>query len=390
MPLAIGLPSSTRWRIRPSPMPNCSPPPAPQRRRCTTRAPSASPCSTCRTSQFPWASLPPGWADVPYVPLNYRLAEAEIDALLKRITPAYLVTDITHLTAFGDRQGVALTSRGDFLGMARGGGGSEDYRSMDPDSVGVLLFTSGTTGAPKAAVLRHKHLVSYIFNSVEFGAADENDAALVCVPPVSRRRHRRGAEFGLFRPTRRAARQLQPRGVDRDRPHGEDHHRLRGADHARPHRPRARRAGKRPHAASSVALLRRRQDAAGGGSNGPCSSFPKPTSPMHTASPKPVPPSPCWGRTNTAPPPAAKTKRCAAACSLRACRCPESRSRCATMRARRWQRASGARYTFVATRFPASTRAAAAPWAPTAGSPPATPAISTRKAISSSKAAPTT
>ena len=28
-----------------------------------------------------------------------------------------------------------------------------------------------------------------------------------------------------------------------------------------PHRPRARRAGKRPHAASSVALLRRRQDA---------------------------------------------------------------------------------------------------------------------------------
>ena len=124
-----------------------------------------------------------GWADVPYVPLNYRLTEAEIEALLERITPAYLVTDTARVAAFGDREGVALASRGDFLGMARGGDSDDDYRSMDPDSVGVLLFTSGTTGAPKAAVLRHKHLVSYIFNSVEFGAADEDDAALVCVPP---------------------------------------------------------------------------------------------------------------------------------------------------------------------------------------------------------------
>jgi acyl-CoA synthetase (AMP-forming)/AMP-acid ligase II len=47
----------------------------------------------------------------------------------------------------------------------------------------VLLFTSGTTGSPKAAVLRHKHLVSYILGSVEFMSAEENDAALVCVPP---------------------------------------------------------------------------------------------------------------------------------------------------------------------------------------------------------------
>ena len=91
------------------------------------------------------------------MPLNYRLAEAEIDALLKRITPAYLVTDITHTDGLRRQaRALPLTSRGDFLGMARGGGGGEDYRSMDPDSVGVLLFTSGTTGAPKAAVLRHK------------------------------------------------------------------------------------------------------------------------------------------------------------------------------------------------------------------------------------------
>ena len=55
--------------------------------------------------------------------------------------------------------------------------------SMDPEEIAVLLFTSGTTGTPKAAVLRHKHLVSYILGSVEFAGAGDDEAALVCVPP---------------------------------------------------------------------------------------------------------------------------------------------------------------------------------------------------------------
>ena len=54
---------------------------------------------------------------------------------------------------------------------------------MDPEEIAVLLFTSGTTGEPKAAMLRHKHLVSYILGSVEFASADEKEASLVCVPP---------------------------------------------------------------------------------------------------------------------------------------------------------------------------------------------------------------
>jgi acyl-CoA synthetase (AMP-forming)/AMP-acid ligase II len=54
---------------------------------------------------------------------------------------------------------------------------------MDPEEIAVLLFTSGTTGAPKAAVLRQQHLVSYILGSVEFGAAGEDEATLVSVPP---------------------------------------------------------------------------------------------------------------------------------------------------------------------------------------------------------------
>jgi acyl-CoA synthetase (AMP-forming)/AMP-acid ligase II len=47
----------------------------------------------------------------------------------------------------------------------------------------VLLFTSGTTGEPKAAVLRHHHLTSYVISSVEFMGSDEEEAALISVPP---------------------------------------------------------------------------------------------------------------------------------------------------------------------------------------------------------------
>ena len=132
---------------------------------------------------IPVALFASGWAGVPYVPLNYRLTATEIDALLARIEPAYLVTETDRVASFEDRGGVQTASREDFLTIARGGGDAAGDWSMDQEETAVLLFTSGTTGAPKAAVLRHKHLVSYIIGSVEFMGADENDAALVCVPP---------------------------------------------------------------------------------------------------------------------------------------------------------------------------------------------------------------
>jgi acyl-CoA synthetase (AMP-forming)/AMP-acid ligase II len=53
----------------------------------------------------------------------------------------------------------------------------------DPGAVAIQLFTSGTTGAPKAALLRHEHVMSYILGSVEFGAATPEEALLLAVPP---------------------------------------------------------------------------------------------------------------------------------------------------------------------------------------------------------------
>jgi len=121
------------------------------------------------------------WAGQPYVPINYRLTQPEIEALLARITPAYLVTDNERHTQLAHLDDITPVSRDTFLSSATGDAAGE--WSMDPEDTAVLLFTSGTTGAPKAAVLRQKHLVSYILTSVEFACADEAEAALVCVPP---------------------------------------------------------------------------------------------------------------------------------------------------------------------------------------------------------------
>ena len=58
-----------------------------------------------------------------------------------------------------------------------------DGWGCDPEDTAVLLFTSGTTGEPKAAVLRHLNLASYLVNSLEFGSAGEDEATIVSVPP---------------------------------------------------------------------------------------------------------------------------------------------------------------------------------------------------------------
>ena len=123
------------------------------------------------------------WAGLPYVPLNYRLTGEELERLVGQIVPSVLVTDSERAPKLAHLDGTNIVTREDFLDTARGGSAGDPNWSMDAEDIAILLFTSGTTGPPKAAVLRHRHLVSYILGSVEFASAAEDDAALVCVPP---------------------------------------------------------------------------------------------------------------------------------------------------------------------------------------------------------------
>jgi long-chain acyl-CoA synthetase len=132
----------------------------------------------------PLALFGAAWAGRPFVPLNYRLTGPELDALIERVAPVLLVTDRERANSLAGRAGVTTVLREDLLAEARAAAEppAADW-SMEPEDVAIWLFTSGTTGAPKAALLRHRHLVSYILGSVEYMSAAEDDAALVSVPP---------------------------------------------------------------------------------------------------------------------------------------------------------------------------------------------------------------
>lgn len=127
-----------------------------------------------------------GLAGMPFVPLNYRLADDQLRAILARIAPAVAVVEEPVPGRVGPVDGVELIPRAEFLAQLREIGDDEAAgveAQGDPDDIAILLFTSGTTGDPKAAVLRHRHLTSYVIGTVEFMGADEEEAALVSVPP---------------------------------------------------------------------------------------------------------------------------------------------------------------------------------------------------------------
>lgn len=131
---------------------------------------------------LPVAIFGAAYAGVPYVPLNYRLTTSEINELLERVKPAVLVHGAEFLDRVTNTEGLNPIDSSALLALDDEGE-EIDGAMVDPESVAVQLFTSGTTGKPKAALLKHENLTSYILGTVEFGAAEETDGVLVTVPP---------------------------------------------------------------------------------------------------------------------------------------------------------------------------------------------------------------
>lgn len=130
----------------------------------------------------PVAIFGAAYAAVPYVPLNYRLTAPELNELVARIAPAVLVTTAEYAKLIEPREDIKIIGRDEFLNLPPLEG-EPPQASEDPRDVAVQLFTSGTTGKPKAAILRHENLMSYIVGTVEFASAEEDDAIVVTVPP---------------------------------------------------------------------------------------------------------------------------------------------------------------------------------------------------------------
>jgi acyl-CoA synthetase (AMP-forming)/AMP-acid ligase II len=119
-------------------------------------------------------------AGVPVTPLNYRLSADGLRELIDRLPQPLVVADAEYRDVVAGA-GKQVVSADEFIAAARTAEPAAEF--PDPEDVGVVLFTSGTTSRPKAVELTHNNLTSYITGTVEFDSAEPDDAALICVPP---------------------------------------------------------------------------------------------------------------------------------------------------------------------------------------------------------------
>jgi acyl-CoA synthetase (AMP-forming)/AMP-acid ligase II len=121
-------------------------------------------------------------AGIPFSPVNYRAPDEQLRGIIGRMGAGLMIADDDEVERLRACGAAHVITKGEFAAVI-----SEplegEHRFVDPEEVAVLLFTSGTTSEPKAAVLRHRHLVSYIISTVEFLGCGPNESQLICVPP---------------------------------------------------------------------------------------------------------------------------------------------------------------------------------------------------------------
>ncbi len=122
------------------------------------------------------------------LPLNWRLAPRELQLVLENAEPAALIIDPAFLPVV-DELRAALPFVHCFLALDEAAAGYERYEDLvasgspqpsgvavSPDATACLLYTSGTTGAPKGAELTHRGLLlncaSAIAEMLQLTAAD--------------------------------------------------------------------------------------------------------------------------------------------------------------------------------------------------------------------------
>ncbi|HEY5384488.1 MAG TPA: class I adenylate-forming enzyme family protein [Acidimicrobiales bacterium] len=120
-------------------------------------------------------------AGIPFAPLNYRAPDEQLRGILGRVAGGIMIADDQEVDRLNGIGATNVLTKAEFAAaIAEPVTGEHPF--VDPEEIAVLLFTSGTTSEPKAAILRPRHLVSYIISSVEFLGCEPTEAQLICVP----------------------------------------------------------------------------------------------------------------------------------------------------------------------------------------------------------------
>lgn len=137
-----------------------------------------------------------------FVPVNFRLAPPELDYILRSSRPGLLVygTDYADTIRALNLSETRLPPTWAKVGPGDGVAGSRDYGLesaefdgrmpfagsalgvADPEEAQVIMYTSGTTGHPKGAVLSHRKTFFNCLNAEIFFNLSHDDVILVAMP----------------------------------------------------------------------------------------------------------------------------------------------------------------------------------------------------------------
>ncbi|MEZ5834080.1 MAG: class I adenylate-forming enzyme family protein [Dongiaceae bacterium] len=127
---------------------------------------------------------------------NWRLAAPELAHCLELVEPRGILVSPRHADRVSAGQvGMAtvLTLGSEFETVVSRGSAAESLDELDPESPLLILYTSGTTGLPKGAVISHRaEIARNMVLRAEFGIAAED--AFVAWSPLY---HMGAAEFSL-------------------------------------------------------------------------------------------------------------------------------------------------------------------------------------------------
>ncbi len=174
-------------------------------------------------------------AGIPFTSLNFRLADPQLQAIMRRTTPSLAVLGDGLAERLGPIDGMTAVSVPDLIAGATAPDepGERGEPRADADDVAVLLFTSGTTAEPKAALLRHRHLFSYVSESAGVHGRRRGGVHAGQRPELPHRRAVGGAQLGVRGTTAVLPAPVRRGSLGGDGPRRAGHPRHGGADDAR-------------------------------------------------------------------------------------------------------------------------------------------------------------
>ncbi|HLZ85347.1 MAG TPA: class I adenylate-forming enzyme family protein, partial [Caulobacteraceae bacterium] len=116
---------------------------------------------------LPTALFASALMEKPFTPMNYRLSDTELARLVARTAPSVVIVDDDMASRLPDIEGVTRVTTSTFVSACKAPENQDAAPFPTEPDVAIRLFTSGTTGEPKVALLRHRHLAAYVINAVD-------------------------------------------------------------------------------------------------------------------------------------------------------------------------------------------------------------------------------